>query len=72
MLFIKIVNNCLNNKIYSYLEISGGQSSNLYLNVVHFSTPGFIKHLWQPKAGFPELVPNTYQGMLKGEVSLYP
>jgi hypothetical protein len=30
------VNNCLNMKIYSYLETSGGQSSNLYLNVVDF------------------------------------
>ncbi len=32
----KIVNNCLNTNIYSYLKTSGGQSSNLYLNVVHF------------------------------------
>ena len=32
----KNVNNCLNINIYSYLETSGGQSSNLYLNVVHF------------------------------------
>jgi hypothetical protein len=30
------VNNCLNANIYSYLETSGGQSSNLYLNVVNF------------------------------------
>jgi hypothetical protein len=34
----KIVNSCLNTNIYSYLETSGGQSSNLYLNVVHFFT----------------------------------
>jgi hypothetical protein len=27
---------CLNSKIYSKLETSGGQRSNLYLNVVHF------------------------------------
>jgi hypothetical protein len=26
---------CLNSNIYSYLETSGGQSSNLYLIVVH-------------------------------------
>ncbi len=32
----KIVNNYLNTNIYSYLETSGSQSSNLYLNVVHF------------------------------------
>jgi hypothetical protein len=30
------VNNCLNTNIYPYLETFGGQSSNLYLNVVHF------------------------------------
>jgi hypothetical protein len=29
-------NNCLNTNIYSYLETSGGQSSNQYLNAVHF------------------------------------
>jgi len=32
----KNVNNCLNTSIYSYLGTSGGQNSNLYLNVVHF------------------------------------
>ncbi len=32
----KNVNNYLNTNIYSYLEASSGQSSNLYLNVVHF------------------------------------
>ncbi len=32
----KNVNNCLNTNIYSYLETSGGQSSNLYLYVIHF------------------------------------
>jgi hypothetical protein len=33
---LKNVNNGLNTNIYSYLETSGGQSCNLYLNVVHF------------------------------------
>ena len=46
----KNVNNCLNTNIYSYLEASGGKSSNLYLNVVHFSTPVLIRHLWQQMA----------------------
>ncbi len=32
---LKNANNFLNNNIYSYLETSGGESSNLYLNVVH-------------------------------------
>ncbi len=32
----KNVNNCLNSNIYSYLETSSGQSSNLHLNVAHF------------------------------------
>jgi hypothetical protein len=30
------VNNYLNASSYSYIETSRGQSSNLYLNVVHF------------------------------------
>jgi len=33
---LKNVNNCLNINIYSYLKTSGGQSSNLCLNVVPF------------------------------------
>ncbi len=33
---LKIVNNCFNTNIYSNLDTSGGQSSNLYLNIVHF------------------------------------
>ncbi len=33
---LKNVNNCINRNIYSYLETSGGESSNPYLNVVHF------------------------------------
>jgi hypothetical protein len=33
---LKNVNNCLNTNIYSYLETSGDQSSNLFLNIVHF------------------------------------
>jgi hypothetical protein len=32
----KNVSNCLNTDIYSFLETSGCQSSNLYLNVAHF------------------------------------
>jgi hypothetical protein len=32
---LKNVNNCLNTNIYSYLETSGGQSSNLHLSVVY-------------------------------------
>ncbi len=32
----KNVNNCLNTNIYSYLETSGGEICNLYLNIVHF------------------------------------
>ncbi len=32
----KNVNNCWNTNIYSYLDTSGGQNSNLELNVVNF------------------------------------
>ncbi len=34
---LKNVNNCLNTNVSSYLEISVGQISNLYLNDVHLS-----------------------------------
>ncbi len=33
---LKNVNNSLNTNLYSYLETSGIESSNLYLNVAHF------------------------------------
>ncbi len=33
---LKSVNNYFNTNIYFYLETSGDQSSNSYLNVVHF------------------------------------
>ena len=33
---LKYVKICLNTNIYSHLETSGGQSSNLYLNVCSF------------------------------------
>ncbi len=33
---LKNVKNYLNTNIYSFLETSGGQSSNPYLNLVHF------------------------------------
>ena len=37
------LNYCLNTNIYPYLDISGGQSYNLYLNVVQFFNPGVNK-----------------------------
>ncbi len=36
MTHFKEVCHCLNANIYSYLETSGGQISNLYLNVINF------------------------------------
>jgi hypothetical protein len=38
----KIVNDCSNTNIHPYLETSGGQSSNLYLNVIHFFNTSVI------------------------------
>ena len=43
------VNNYQNTSINSYLKTSGGQSYNLYLNVVHRLTTVLIKHMWQLK-----------------------
>ncbi len=56
---LKNVNNCLNADIYTYSETSGGQSSNLYLNVVHFSTTVLIRQLWKLRPCFSALVSNT-------------
>ncbi len=33
---LKNVNKCFDTSFYSYIVTCGGQSSNLYLNVVHF------------------------------------
>ena len=46
---LKIVNNCFNTNIYSYLVISSGKSFNIYLKVVCFLTPVLIRYLWQLK-----------------------
>jgi hypothetical protein len=40
---LKNVNNYLNTNIYSYLQTSDGQTSNLYLNVAHFFNTGVNK-----------------------------
>jgi hypothetical protein len=37
----KNVHNCLNNNTYAYLETSGGQGFNLYLNVYDFFNTSF-------------------------------
>jgi hypothetical protein len=39
-----------NTNIYPYLETTGGQSYNLYIEMLFiFSTPVLIRHLWQLK-----------------------
>ncbi len=38
----KNINSCMNTNICSYLETSGGQSSNLYLNAVHFFNMSYL------------------------------
>ncbi len=39
---LKYVSNGLNTNIYSYLETYGGQSYNLYINVIHFFNASVI------------------------------
>ncbi len=52
--------NCLNTSIYSYLETSGGQSSNPCLNVVHFFNTSVNQTSVASKDScFPVLVSNT-------------
>ncbi len=57
---LKDIINCLNANIYSYLETSGGQSSNLYINVVHFfNTSVNLKSVAAKGSCFPPLLYNT-------------
>ncbi len=46
---LKNVNICWNIAIPFYLKTSGGQNSNPYLNVVHFSNRVLIRYLWHIK-----------------------
>jgi hypothetical protein len=66
---LKNVNNYLNTNIYSYLETSGGQISNPYLNVVHFFNIRVLCLMSYVLCGSLRLL--LVQGILKGEVSLY-
>jgi hypothetical protein len=55
------VNNCLSTNIYSYLEASGGQSFNSYLNVVHFFNASVNKTSVAAEDNcFPALVTSIY------------
>jgi hypothetical protein len=62
--FKKIVNNCLNSNICSYLETSGGQSSNLYLNYDHlFNTSVNKTSVAAYDSCFSALVSNTHRSI---------
>ena len=57
---LKHVNDCLNTNIYSYLDTSGGQRSNLYLNVIQlFNTSVNQTSVAAYDSCFPSLVSNT-------------
>ncbi len=55
---LKNANNWWKSNIYFYLETSGCQSLNLYLNVVNFFNTVLIRHLWQLNTLFLALVSN--------------
>jgi hypothetical protein len=56
---LKSVKNYLNANIYSFLEISGGQSSNLHSHVVHFfKTSVHLTSVLAEDFCFPALVSN--------------
>jgi hypothetical protein len=53
------INYCLITNIYSYLVVSGGQSSNLFLNVVHFFNASVnLTSVVAYDSSFPALVCN--------------
>jgi hypothetical protein len=56
----KNVNICLNTNIYTNLETSGGQSSNLYLSVIRFFNASVNEtSVAASESCFPALVSNT-------------
>jgi hypothetical protein len=61
------VNNCLNTNIYSYLETSGGQTSNLHLNVVRFFNTSVNRTSVVAKNScFPALLSNVCPSIVSG------
>jgi hypothetical protein len=63
---LKNVNNCFNTNIYSYLETSGGHSSNPYLNVVNFFNKRVNKKSVAAKDScFPALMSIMYCSITK-------
>jgi hypothetical protein len=57
---LKNVNSYLKTNIYSYVETSGGEISNLYLNVVHFfNTSVKMASVAALDCCFPAFVSNT-------------
>jgi hypothetical protein len=57
---LKNVNNCLKSNIYTYLETSGGQCLNTYLNVVHFfNTSVNLASVAAKDSSFSALVSST-------------
>ncbi len=55
---LKNVDDCLNTNIYTYLETSGSQSSNLYLNVHFFKTSVNQTSVAAKDSYFPAFVSN--------------
>ncbi len=52
----------MNTNIYSYLETSGGQSSNLYLNAVHFFNANVnLTSVAAYDSSFPALVSSLFE-----------
>ncbi len=61
----------MNTNIYSHLETSGGQSSNPYLNVVHFlNTRADKKSVVAQDSCFPALASNTCCSITRPDTNL--
>ncbi len=66
---LRNVKNGLNTNIYSYLETCGGQSSNQYLNIVHFFNTSVNQTcVASEDSCFPALVSNTRCSIAKALV----
>ncbi len=68
--YFKNVKKCLNTNIYSYLETSGGQSSNKFINVVHFfNTSVNQTSVSAQDICFPALASNTCSSIIRNYYS---
>ncbi len=67
---LKNVKSCLNTKISFYMETSGGQNFNLYLNVVHFINTSGLHYKFMTILNDDARVINKLEALLTDDASV--